>query len=75
MVLAKSRRQRTVLDRIVKCERAIKMRSTLREVSRVHQGRSHHAMPYHKRNGRPLFFGKRQALGREVATGIAVECN
>ena len=72
-VLAKSRRQRTMLGRIVKRDRLIEMRSAFRDVSRTQQGHAHEAMPDHERNGRPLLLGERQELRRKLAHHVAVE--
>ena len=58
-VLAKTRRQRTMLGRIVKCERLIEVRSAFCDVSRTQQGHAHHAMSDHERDRRPLFLGER----------------
>ena len=72
-VLAKSRRQRTMLGRIVKRDRLIEMRSAFRDVSRMQQGHAHEAMPDHERDCRPLLLGERQELRRKLAHHIAVE--
>ena len=71
--MAKSRRQRTMLGRIVKRDRAIEMRSPLRDVSRIRQGDAHEAMPDHERDCRPLLLGERQELRRKLAHHVAVE--
>ena len=47
-VLAKSRRQRTMLREIVKRERLIVMRSGLCEFAKAQQGGAHHASPDHE---------------------------
>ena len=72
-VLAKSRRQRTMLGRIVKRERLIEVRSSFRDVSRTQQGNTHEAMPDHERDRRPLLLGERQELRRKLAHSVAVE--
>ena len=51
-VLAKTRRQLTMLSRIVKRERLIVVRSTFHDVSRTRQGIAHEAMPDHERSRR-----------------------
>ena len=66
-VLAKSRRKRTMLGRIVKRDCAIEMRSALRDISRTARN-ADEAMPDHKRGGRPLLFGERQELRRKLAS-------
>ena len=71
--MAKSRRQRTMLGWIVKRERLIVVRSALRDVSRIQQGRAHDAMPDHERDGRPLLLGERQKLRRSLTHQVAVE--
>ena len=71
--MAKSRRQRTMLGRIVKRERLIEMRSALRDVSREQQGSAHEAMPNHERDCRLLLLGERQELRRKLAHHVAVE--
>jgi DNA repair protein RadD len=43
-----------MLDRIVKCERAVEVRSPFRDGPRPYQGSAHEAMAYHERGCRPL---------------------
>ena len=71
--MAKSRRQRTMLGRIVKRDRLIEVCSAFRDVSRKQQGRAHEAMSDHERDCRPLLLGERQELRRKLAHHVAVE--
>jgi hypothetical protein len=73
--LAKPRRQQTMLGRIVKRDRLIKVSPAGGDVPRSQQGNSHEAMPNHERDCRPLLLRERQELRREIATDIAIECH
>ena len=53
-VHGKSRRQRRVLDGIIKCDRPIQGLPAFRDVAREQQGNAHDAMPVHQRHGRVL---------------------
>ena len=59
--------------RILKRDRTIVVRPPFRNVSRLHQGSAHEAMPDHARGFRRLFLGESQELPRELAQSIAVE--
>ena len=62
-----------MLGRIVKCDRAIEMNSPFRDISGMHQGQAHGAMPDHERDGRLMLLRKRQELRSEVAQHITIE--
>ena len=72
-VLAKTRRQRTMLGMIVERKRAIEMRSAVCDIPCLQQGKTHEAMPEHERYRRPLLFCERQELGRKLTHHVAVE--
>jgi len=63
-----------MLGRIVKRDCPIVVHTALRDVSRIKQGIAHVAMPDHKRNRGVLFLRKREEIGREIETDIAIEC-
>ena len=75
LVLAKSGRQRTMLGGIVKRNRLIEMRSCFRDISSIQQGSAQVIMPKHSRKRGALLLGKRQEMGGEIATYIAIECH
>src|SRR5262245_1003043 len=62
-VLAKSDGQGTMFRRIIKCDCTVEMRSPFCKGTRMQHG-THHAMPDHEWNRRPLLFGERQKLAR-----------
>src|SRR6516165_7715938 len=62
-----------MLGRIIKRDRAIEMRSRIRDVPGRQQGHTHEAMPDHERNGRPLRLRERQELCRKLAYHVALE--
>ena len=67
-VLAKSRRQRTMLGRIVKRDRLIQVRRPSAMSPVNSKEIAHEAMPDHERDCRPLLLRERQELRRKVAT-------
>ena len=71
--LGQTRRQRTMLGRIIKRDRVIEMRPSFCDVSRGQQGSAHDAMPDHERDGCSLFLGERQELRRKLAQHVAIE--
>jgi hypothetical protein len=75
LVFAKSRRQGTMLGRVVKRECLIKMLSGFPGVSPAQQGRPHDAMSYQERSGRSLFLGERQELCRKLTHHVIIECH
>src|SRR5262249_4006531 len=71
-VLAKSGGQETMLGRIIKCDRAVEMRSPFCKGARMQHG-THHAMPDHERNRCRLLLRERQELARQLAQSVALE--
>jgi hypothetical protein len=63
-----------MLGRIVKRDCPIVVHTALRDVTRIKQGSAHVAMPDHERSRGALFLRKREEMGREIETDIAVEC-
>src|SRR6516165_11157460 len=61
-VYAKARGQRTMCLRIVQRNRTIVMRSAFQQIPRRYQGKTHHAMPDHKRGCCTLPLGELQEL-------------
>ena len=61
-------------NRIIRRNRLIVVRPASRDVSRIHQRRTHEAMTDHERHCRPLLLGKGQELRRKFAHYVAVEC-
>src|ERR1700745_1780182 len=72
-ILAKSTRQRNISDRLIKRDRAIKIRSPFYEIARPYQGNAHSAMPDHERDCCSLLISKRQELRRKVKRHFGVE--
>src|SRR5216683_4627449 len=72
-VLAKSRRQRTMLGRIIKRDRLIVVGPAFREGSPTRQGSAHEAMPDRERQGCPLLLSERQELRRKLTHRITAE--
>src|SRR5262249_22131320 len=72
-VLAKTRRQRTMLGIVVERKRAIEMRSPICDIPCMQQGQTHGAMPKHQRSRRALLFCEGQELDRKLAHHVAVE--
>ena len=60
--------------RIVQHDCAIEMRSPLRDIPRMQQGRAHEAMPDHERDGRRLLLRERQELRCKLAHPVTIEC-
>ena len=72
-VLANRVSQRTMLRRIVKRDRAIKVRSRFHERLRYTSKNAHEPMPDHERDRRLLLLSERQELRRKLAHHVAVE--
>src|SRR5262252_3046467 len=62
-----------MLGWIIKRDRAIEMRSHIRDVTGRQQGHAHETMPDHERNGRPLPLRERKELRRKLAYYVALE--
>ena len=62
-----------MLGRVVKRDRPIQVPLARRDFPSKHQGKSHEAMPFHKRECRPLRLRQREELRREIANDVAVE--
>jgi hypothetical protein len=73
MVLAKSRREGTMLGSIVKRYPLIEVRSSFRDLSSKQQATAQKIMPQHPRKRGPLFLSKLQDLGAEITSNIAIE--
>jgi len=72
-MLAKPNSQRTMLDRIVKPERLLQIRTTLNDLPGIQQRYSHHAMTCKYRAGCPLLLSKRKELRRIAVHQVTVE--
>ena len=73
-VLAKTRRQRTMLGSVVERERAIEMRARICDIAGMQQGQAHQAMADHERPRRALLIGEGEELDRKLTHHVAVEC-
>ena len=73
--MSKSRRQRTMLGRIVKRNSLIEMLSAFCDLPRVKQRSTHEAMSDHRAGPSPHAFRQGQELRCKLARHVAIECH
>jgi hypothetical protein len=74
LVLAKSCRQWTMLDRFVKRDTLIEMLSSLSDFSSKQQGSARETISEHQWGRGTLFLSELQNLRRDIARSVGIEC-
>src|SRR5262249_19039937 len=72
-VLAKTRRERTMLGGIIERDSAIEMRSPVYDIPCMYQGQAHETMRHHEWPRRPLLICESQELDSKLTHHVAVE--